>query len=97
MSPLVRHFGDLADGQTLCGICDFCAPAQSIAQRFRSATEAERTVLFRVVAALRGLRRSQRKLHSELSPTGVISRDTFEEVWEQWLGRAGGAFGDRVR
>ena len=27
MSSLVRHFGDLADGQTACGICDFCAPA----------------------------------------------------------------------
>jgi superfamily II DNA helicase RecQ len=24
MSTLVRHFGDLADGQTVCGICDFC-------------------------------------------------------------------------
>ena len=27
MSGLVRHFGDLADAQHACGICDFCAPA----------------------------------------------------------------------
>jgi superfamily II DNA helicase RecQ len=53
MSALVRHFGDLADGQTACGICDFCAPAQCVAQRFRTATEAERTALFSVIAALR--------------------------------------------
>ena len=47
MSTLVRHFGDLADGQTACGICDFCAPADCVAQRFRTATEAERAALFR--------------------------------------------------
>ena len=41
MATLVRHFGDLADGQKPCGICDFCAPGQCAAQRFRTATEAE--------------------------------------------------------
>src|SRR5436189_2344413 len=53
MSTLVRHFGDLADGEKACGICDFCAPARCVAQQFRTATEAERAVLFRVIAALR--------------------------------------------
>ena len=53
MRTLVRHFGDLADGQKACGICDFCAAAQCAAQRFRTATEAERTALFRIVAAMR--------------------------------------------
>jgi len=38
MRTLVRHFGDLADGQKACGICDFCAAAQCAAQRFRTAT-----------------------------------------------------------
>ena len=81
MSALVRHFGDLADGQTACGICDFCAPAQCVAQRFRTATEAERTALFRVIAALRaGDTKSTGKLHGELCPNGVMSRDAFEEV-----------------
>jgi superfamily II DNA helicase RecQ len=81
MSTLVRHFGDLADGQTACGICDFCAPAQCVAQRFRTATEAERTALFSVIAALRaGDTKSTGKLHGELCPNGVMSRDAFEEV-----------------
>ena len=35
MSSLVRHFGDLADGQTACGICDFCAPAVGAGLIFR--------------------------------------------------------------
>ncbi len=81
MSTLVRHFGDLADGQKACGICDFCAPARCAAQRFRTATHAERTALFRVVAALRldGMK-STGKLHSELYGNGDMSRDAFEEV-----------------
>jgi DNA topoisomerase-3 len=81
MSALVRHFGDLADGQAACGICDFCAPAQCVAQRFRTATEAERDAMFRIIEALRaGDTKSTGKLHGELCPNGVISRDAFEEV-----------------
>jgi DNA topoisomerase III len=81
MSTLVRHFGDFADGETPCGICDFCAPAQSVAQQFRTATEAERAVLFRVIAALRaGDGKSTGKLHSQLCPGEAMSRDSFEEV-----------------
>ena len=81
MSALVNHFGDLTDGQTACGICDFCAAAQCVAQRFRTATDAERTTLFRVIAALRaGDTKSTGKLHGELCPDGLMSRDVFEEV-----------------
>src|SRR5258708_15806804 len=47
MSALVCHFGDLADGQKTCGICDFCAPQRCASHRFRTATEAERAALFR--------------------------------------------------
>jgi superfamily II DNA helicase RecQ len=81
MSTLVRHFGDLADGQTACGICDFCAPADCVAQHFRTATEAERAALFRVLAALRsGEHKPTGKLHSKLFPGGEITRDAFENV-----------------
>jgi superfamily II DNA helicase RecQ len=81
MATLVRHFGDLADGQKPCGICDFCAPGQCAAQRFRTATEAEHTALLRVVAALRsGGAKSTGKLHGELCPNREMSRDAFEEV-----------------
>jgi superfamily II DNA helicase RecQ len=81
MSALVRHFGDLADGETACGICDFCAPAQCIAQQFRTATGPERALLYRVITALRaGDAKSTGKLHTELCPGAGMSRDEFEEV-----------------
>ena len=81
MATLVRHFGDLADGQKPCGICDFCAPGQCAAQRFRTATAAEHAALLRVVAALRsGAVKSTGKLHGELYPGAQMSRDGFEEV-----------------
>lgn len=81
MSTLVRHFGDISDGQKACTICDFCAPANCAAQRFRTATNAERLALFRVLAALRpdGVK-STGKLYSELYPNREMSRDGFEEV-----------------
>jgi DNA topoisomerase-3 len=81
MSALVCHFGDLADGQKACGICDFCAPQRCAAQRFRTATEAERAALFRVIAALRsGGVKSTGKLYNEMYPNGEMNRDTFEDV-----------------
>ncbi len=81
MATLVRHFGDLADGEKPCGICDFCALGQCAAQRFRTATEAERRTLLRVVAALRsGGAKSTGKLYGELCPNNEMSRDAFEEV-----------------
>jgi superfamily II DNA helicase RecQ len=81
MSTLVRHFGDVADGQTPCGICDFCAPASCAAQRFRAATELERAALFRTLVSLRSVeQKSTGKLHAELFPGGEMTRDAFEEV-----------------
>jgi DNA topoisomerase-3 len=81
MSTLVRHFGDAADGQKSCGICDFCAPQQCAAQRFRTASDAERAALVRVVDELKsGGTRATGRLHSELFPGNELSRDTFEEV-----------------
>jgi superfamily II DNA helicase RecQ len=81
MSSLVRHFGDLSDAEQACGICDFCAPARCLAQRFRTATETERETVFRVVAMLRtGKGTSTGRLHRELYPRGDMDRHAFEEV-----------------
>ncbi|HTV53454.1 MAG TPA: ATP-dependent DNA helicase RecQ, partial [Terriglobia bacterium] len=81
MATLVRHFGDLADGQKPCGICDFCAPKRCRAQRFRSPNQAERAAALRVVAALRKIgAKSTGKLCAELFPGREMSRDAFEEV-----------------
>jgi superfamily II DNA helicase RecQ len=81
MMALVRHFGDQSDGVTVCGGCDFCAPAKCVAQRFRTATEVERAALYRVLSAMRSIRtRSTGKLYAELYPGNEISRDNFEEI-----------------
>ncbi len=89
MSSLVRHFGDLADAGSPCGICDFCAPETCVAQRFRKPTGEESAAAGRVVAALRaGGAKSTGKLHQEMCPAGGLSRDAFEEVLGA-LARAG--------
>ncbi len=81
MSALVRHFGDSADGQKACGICDFCAPAECVAQTFRAATTQEQTVATRALSALRSSGpKPTGRLHTELMPNGELSRDDFEEV-----------------
>jgi len=81
MMSLVRHFGDGSDGATSCGVCDFCAPAKCVAQRFRTATDVERSALYRVLNAMKQIRtRSTGKLYMELFPGNEISRDNFEEI-----------------
>ena len=81
MSALVRHFGDLSDSRTSCGICDFCAPETCEAQLFRAATNQERRAFDRVVKLLRDYPgKSTGKLHSELFPNGEMTRDDFEQV-----------------
>ena len=55
MASVVRHFGDVADGEKPCGICDYCAPATCNAQRFRTATPAEHAALLRVAEELRAV------------------------------------------
>ena len=81
MAALVRHFGDLADGQKPCGICDFCAPSECVGQKFRPLLEAERATLQRVAATLRveGTNTTGR-LHGELFPKAEMTRTEFEEV-----------------
>jgi DNA topoisomerase-3 len=89
MSSLVWHFGDLADAGSACGICDFCAPDDCVAQQFRKPAEEERSAALRVVAALRASgAKSTGKLHQEICPDGELSRDSFEEVLGA-LARAG--------
>jgi DNA topoisomerase III len=81
MSGLVRHFGDLADAQHACRICDFCAPADCAGQLFRPATDAERAAALSVVSILRSNNgRTTGKLHAEVCPHGEMTRDAFEEI-----------------
>ena len=89
MSALVRHFGDHADGQRACGICDFCAPQDCVAQQFRDPTKAEQDAAQVAVNALRnGPPRATGKLYGQLFPDEKVTRDEFEEVLAA-LARAG--------
>jgi DNA topoisomerase-3 len=80
MSSLVRHFGDTADSQKACGICDFCAPESCVAQQFRDASQKEQFVARDVIRALLGTRRSVGKLHAELCTKNGMDRGAFEEL-----------------
>ncbi len=89
MTSLVRHFGDYADAQRPCGICDFCAQDRCEAQSFRTATETELAAAKEIVTALRTASyRPAGRLHGELFADGLISRDEFEAVLGA-LARAG--------
>ena len=80
MSSLVRHFGDTADSQKPCGICDFCAPESCVAQLFRAATTEEQAVARAAMNVLRANRKSVGKLHTEVCGTIGMDRDEFEEL-----------------
>jgi RecQ family ATP-dependent DNA helicase len=81
MQALVRHFGDFADSKRACGQCDFCAPKQCIAQRFRTITKTERQTVYALVDMLRQAKgQSIGRLHKVLFPTEAMSRDDFEDL-----------------
>jgi RecQ family ATP-dependent DNA helicase len=81
MAALVRHFGDRADTQAWCGMCDFCAPESCIAQQFREATFREERLAAEVILSLRdGSVKSTGKLHREVCPNQELDRDGFEEL-----------------
>ncbi len=82
MSSLIRHFGDIADGAKPCGICDFCAPADCVAQTFRDPTPDELDIGRAVIEEL-GISsggRSVGKLHTDLCGKNGLNRDEFEEL-----------------
>jgi RecQ family ATP-dependent DNA helicase len=79
MSVLVAHFGDYTGAKQTCGLCDFCAPEESVAQSFRAATEREQGIVSQVLAALRKTDgRSSGKLHAEFA--NGMDRDGFEQL-----------------
>lgn len=81
MHSLVRHFGDRGDTKGRCGICDFCAPGECLAQEYRAAKGAEEKAAQSAVAALKKLGSvSTGRLHTEAGGEGAIARRDFEKV-----------------
>ena len=89
MAMLVRHFGDLSDSQSPCGICDFCAPLECEVQRYRAASEREQNQLKRIVKAIHTAgSRAAGKLYTDVFPSQEVPRRTFEDLLGS-LARAG--------
>jgi len=81
MSALVRHFGDFSGARQPCGICDFCAPEECAGQRFRDATADEKATAEIILTALRRAgSKATGRLYTELNPSGLMTRDSFEDV-----------------
>jgi DNA topoisomerase-3 len=80
MLQLVRHFGDLEDRGEPCGICDVCAPADSIALRFRAPTEQEQLQMEQLLDALRaGNGQTSGQLHKSVFGNS-LDRNGHEEL-----------------
>jgi ATP-dependent DNA helicase RecQ len=93
MAALIQHFGDTADGLRPCGHCDFCAPQNATAQKFRLPTTEEERQLRAILRALDGQTRATGKLHTELSTgelrkTPAADRKIFDTLLDA-LTRAG--------
>jgi superfamily II DNA helicase RecQ len=71
MLQLVAHFGDQHDGGEPCGLCDVCAPAAAVVQRFRAAAPDEVATGARILAALR---------ERDGRTTGQLHRDVLAEA-----------------
>jgi DNA topoisomerase-3 len=81
MAALVRHFGDRADAETRCGICDFCAPGDCVAQSFRPPSDSERAALERVAAELKRKGESAAgRLFNDVFADHSIDRDSYEQI-----------------
>ena len=80
MVALVRHFGDWTASGERCGICDFCAPAGCVAQRFLPPSEGQLEQAHQVLAALRSAGAlSTGRLFTQLSG-GTGDRRDFEHL-----------------
>ena len=81
MTALVRHFGDTADRQERCGICDMCAPGTAVAgPAVRETTAADQKLMRGVLRALEGRGQSTGKLHKELG--SGMERGEFDDLLE---------------
>jgi superfamily II DNA helicase RecQ len=81
MSALVRHFGDEADAEQPCGVCDICDPAGAVLRLFRRATQSERALAQAILDALRPVDYlATGTLQRNLDPSGRITRDEFDSL-----------------
>jgi DNA topoisomerase-3 len=80
MQALVRHFGDQADSDEVCGHCASCRPESAVALDEQPATPAEQAALCQILDALRERDgQSKGRLHRVLFGEG-LDRKRFESL-----------------
>jgi DNA topoisomerase-3 len=88
MATLVGYFGDRTDSRKPCGMCDFCAPEDTVAALFRHPNGIESAV---AASALKTLSQhdsmSTGRLHT-IASSGAVDRNGFERIMAG-LARAG--------
>ena len=81
MLHLVRHFGDKADSGQSCGLCDVCAPGDSMLRTFRPPNGSELRVMERVVAELESWDgQAAGQLHRKVGEPIGYERKAFEKL-----------------
>ncbi|GGH15345.1 RecQ family ATP-dependent DNA helicase [Silvibacterium dinghuense] len=82
MRMLVEHFGDDEDAGRNCGLCDFCAAENAVAQVFRPLKRGEEATVESVARALRSSPNGMAtgRLYKQLFPSGGMDRDEFESL-----------------
>ena len=78
MAALVRHFGDVDDASTRCGICDVCDPAGAELRQFRRASSGERAMVQRIIEELRPV--DNRATGTLQRSVDVASREEFDAL-----------------
>ncbi len=85
MAALIRHFGDLNDVGTPCGVCDICRPENTSASSAHQPDAVQRAQIRSILKALSQTSRSSGKVFSEL---GWKDRRYFDSLTEG-IGKAG--------
>ena len=81
MLYLVKHFGDREDRGNPCGICDYCAPAQTMSGRTRDPDRLEQVFLSDILSHLKSAGSlGTGRLYSTVCPGENYPRDSFEEL-----------------
>ncbi len=81
MLYLIQHFGDREDGGRACGLCDFCAPENSIAFVSRKPNDSEKRVISHIISTLKragGI--GTGRLYSSVCPDSAFPRSDFENL-----------------
>lgn len=81
MLYLVNHFGDREDKGNPCGICDYCAPTETMSGKTRDPDRLEQAYLLDILSHLKSAGSlSTGRLHSAVCPGQSYPRDSFEEL-----------------